>query len=74
MGLKEYFESLPLIERKAFIGELSIELNKSKACVRSYINGHRNVQAGDVHGIEKVTKKKVTKEELLPGIFKKEAA
>ena len=70
MRLKEYFESLPLNERKTFISDLSVELSKSKACVRSYINGHRNVQAGDVHGIERVTERKVTKEELLPNIFK----
>ena len=74
MNLKDYFCGLSMDERKLLIDQLSEKLNKSPVSIRSYINGHRKIQATHAYKIEETTKGHVSRHELRPDIYPKEAA
>ncbi|AQS40219.1 hypothetical protein Sps_05150 [Shewanella psychrophila] len=69
MSLKKYYDSLSRPERSAFILRLESVLNKSEASVRSYINGHRTIQAQDVRKIVEVTHGGVLEYQLRPDVY-----
>lgn len=69
MPLKKYYDSLSRPERSDFILRLELVLNKSEASVRSYINGHRTIQAQDVRKIVEVTKGEVLDHQLRPDVY-----
>ncbi len=69
MKLKQYFVALSVPERQLFIDDLAKALGKRSPTIRSYINGHRSIQAKDAKKIEQITNGKVTTAELCPSVF-----
>ncbi|NQY64095.1 MAG: helix-turn-helix domain-containing protein [Alteromonadaceae bacterium] len=69
MKLAKYFSKIPLEKRKEFISAMSEQLSKSTVSIRSYINGHRSIQAQDVKVIVELTNKNVSKHDLRPDVF-----
>lgn len=69
MKLSKYFSKMTLVERKTFLKTMSEKLCKSPVTIRSYINGHKKIQAQDVQAITELTRNSVTKQDLRPDVF-----
>ncbi|MCL1124211.1 helix-turn-helix domain-containing protein [Shewanella surugensis] len=69
MTLKDYFNSLPLNDKKILLSKLALSLSKAEISIRSYINGSRKIQSVDVAAIIECCDGFVTKHDLRPDVF-----
>lgn len=69
MNLKTYINSFPRNDRQAVIARIAKKTKLSKTTIQCYRCGLRNPTPQTAKIIEAITKKQVTREELLPNVF-----